>query len=186
MKIDPQSDAEHSSAFLSAYHEAGHAALALISKYHLPLRVQLLSISEGRTDVTLSKEKLSQCGKLSGSIAKDSDVALEEAVIHFAGRYAEEVFAARERSKGAAVYADATGWRDDEVKAMDALSRVSWRYCAVLRARRNARSLIKENWGLVSRLAEALIASPDCDLLATDLDPLRKKKKKGSVLDIGK
>lgn len=172
MKIGPQSNAEYDSAFLSAYHEAGHAALALVSRYHLPIRVQLLSISEGHTDVTLSKDKIAQWEKLSRSIAEDSDVALEEAVIHYAGRCAEEAFAARERSKGAAIRADATGWRDDEVKAMDALTRVSWRYCAVLCAKRNARSLIKENWGLVSRLAEALIASPECDLWAADLQAL--------------
>ena len=172
MKIEPKSDADYDSIFLSAYHEAGHAVLALVSKYHLPSRVQLISVSEGHTDVILSKDKLSQHGKILGSIAEDSEIPLEEAAIHYAGRYAEELFAAKERLKGAAIQADSTGWRNDEVKAMVALSNISWKYCAVLRARRNARSLIKENWGSVSRIAEALIPSPESNLCAADLEDL--------------
>lgn len=170
MPIEPKTNADFASIFLTAHHEAGHAVLAFLSQYHLPYRVRILSFIEGHTDLILSREKLTKSGKSPARVGKDRSVAFENAMIHYAGRYAETRFAKQEKATTPVISADRTGWRQDEKQAKAALSQAKCFPFTGAFARCAARRRVNNFWPTICQLANALIHSSAFELLAADVE----------------
>ncbi|OQP53498.1 hypothetical protein [Niastella populi] len=79
---------------ITALHEAAHVVCAYLSKFHYLIgNVCLTSDLTGETFVTLSKSKLIVEGKAEmPGIENDCDVAIDAAIIFYAGFEAEKVY----------------------------------------------------------------------------------------------
>jgi hypothetical protein len=138
----------------AAFHHAGHAVAAHLSKYHvLAAALKVDSYGTGEIVAALSRRKLQTAGKAAAVSARtDPDVAAGIAVILAAGLAGEEIAAARalcigvDRSMSEGDFEVArtelriAGLADDTHPYQEAALR-----------------LLNDHWSRVERLAEALV-----------------------------
>jgi len=146
----------------AAYHEAAHAVLTSISKYHAIVGdINLLSDGAGVFYLSLSKSKCAAEGKPQDSSAQmDKDVSRELATILCAGFIGEQI--ASERDTTLTPNPECAEPDHTLAKRQLQAAGLSKKYD---RYQSQARELLENHWNTVERLAEYLCAnysaSPD-------------------------
>lgn len=140
----------------AAYHEAAHAVLADLSKYHAIVgEINLLSYGAGELYISLSRSKCAAGGKPQDpSAQKDKEVGRDFAVILCAGLVGEQMAAER----------DVTLTPNPESAEPDhALAQQQLQIAGLSRKydlyQAQARDLLGKHWNTVERLATYLFAN---------------------------
>ncbi|MEQ9346866.1 MAG: hypothetical protein RIG26_10530 [Thalassospira sp.] len=149
----------------AAFHEAGHAVTAHLSKFHSILgEVRLESYGAGEVYISLSKSKLVANGKSpDASSARDKEVAKDLAVVLSAGLVAECIAETKDLSLSANPRCAEPDHEYLKKNLEDAgLSKKFDRHEKV------AKELLEKNWDLVQKLADYLFEKKVVD--AVDLE----------------
>jgi hypothetical protein len=142
----------------AAYHEAGHALLAHVSRFHIVGPIDLTSAGNGALFVGLSRSKCIAAGKaVSAATKRDPDVARDLAVILVGGLEAEQI--AAESDPGLSPSAHAAVLDQallSEALAGAQLSRKFDRYQG------QAVASLRANWPKVEALVRVLLRDGAC------------------------
>jgi ATP-dependent Zn protease len=144
----------------AAFHEAGHAVIAHLSRFHAIIGgINLENYGAGEIFVSLSKTKLAANGKATdASSQRDKEVATDLAVVLSAGLVAEHIA----ESKDSNLSANPQCAEPDHELMKQQLegAGLSKKFD---RHEEAARKLLEDNWDLVNELAEHLFENQSVD-----------------------
>ncbi len=144
----------------AAFHHAGHAVAAHLSKYHvLAASLKVDSYGTGEIVAALSRRKLQTAGKAAEvSSRADPEVAAGIAVILAAGLASEEIAVARSLCAGVD-----RSMSDGDFEVARSELRLAGLSDDTVPYRQAALELLDSNWQRVERIAEALVLNGELD-----------------------
>lgn len=158
----------------AAFHEAGHAVAAHLSKFHRIVgSINLGQYGAGAINVSLSKSKLLAAGKtVDQSILTDKDVAIDIAVVLSAGFVCEQL--AEQREVGLSANASCAIPDHTLMQRQLAQAGLSKNFDQHELA---ATQLLEQHWSVVSKLANHLFSCVSID--PVDLDSFLEEQLRG-------
>ncbi|ELB2790462.1 hypothetical protein O4H51_05305 [Aeromonas hydrophila] len=140
----------------AAYHEAAHAVLASISKYHAIIGdINLLSYGAGEIYISLSRSKCATGGKPQDpSAQKDKEVARDFATVLCAGFVGEQI--ASERDSTLTPNPECAKKDHALIEQQLQIASLSKKYDLY---QSQARELLEKHWDTVERVAMYLFAN---------------------------
>ena len=162
MAIIPETEADYQNMMLTCCHEAGHAVLATYSQFHwVSSDIRINATTVASTGIWTADENIEAAKQHYSAAQLARKLAVDYAVIMFAGRFAEERLAAIRSKAGEHILLSRQGWQLDELEARSAFARAEVGKCGQILARIQSWWLVRKYWQPINIVTDEIIRQGD-------------------------